>query len=179
MAAPNTGNYRLGKGVVKFKKEGDADFVHLGNCIEATITPVIEKLDHFSSMEGIRTKDLSVTLERGGTLGLIMEEFTPYNVALMVMGTLDEAAVGGPQVEIFSENEIIGELQITGTNDVGPRIDWHLYKVSISPTGEFSAIDQDEWGNMELEGELLVSETVGPTQGKYGILTWTNLADAT
>lgn len=179
--APNTGNYRLGKGIVSFKRTGASPdvFTPLGNCIEATITPVVEKLDHFSSMEGIRTKDLSVVLERGGTLTLIMEEFTPYNVAMMVMGTIDEAAVGGPEVEIFSEAEFIGELKIQGTNDVGPKIDWHLYKVSVSPTGEFSAIDSDEWGNMELEGELLVSDTVGDTFGKFGILKWTNLADNT
>lgn len=179
--SPNTGNYRLGKGKVSFKRQGATPdvFTPLGNCTEATITPVIEKLDHFSSMEGIRQKDLSVVLEQGGTLTLVMEEFTPYNVSMMVMGTIDEAAIGGPEVEIFSEAEIIGELKIEGTNQIGPKIDWHLYKVSISPTGEFSAIDQDEFGNMELEGELLVSETAGPTLGKFGILKWTNLADNT
>lgn len=179
--SPNTGNYRLGKGKVSFKRAGASPdvFTDIGNCTQATITPTIEKLDHFSSREGVREKDLSVVLERGGTLSLIMEEFTPYNVAMMVMGTIDEDTPGGPTVEIFSESEIIGELKIEATNDVGPRIDWHLYRVSISPTGEFTAIEQDEWGNMELEGELLVSEAEDETAGKFGILHWTNLSDNT
>ncbi|RPH72719.1 MAG: hypothetical protein EHM78_02115 [Myxococcaceae bacterium] len=178
LISPNTGNYRIGKGKVSFKKDGAVDWTDLGNCTEATITPTNEKLDHFTSREGIRQKDLSVLLEQGGTLAITMEEFTPYNVALMVMGTLDEDAVGGPEVEIFAETEIIGQLKIEATNDVGPRIDWLLYRVSLNPNGEFGAFEEDEWGNMELEGEMLVSETVGDTLGKFGILKWTNLADA-
>lgn len=177
LISPNTGNYRLGKGIVSFKREGSADFVDLGNCTEATITPTVEKLDHFSSRAGIRQKDLSVTLEQGGTLALIMEEFTPHNVAMMVMGDVDEAALGGPEVTIFTNTEIYGELKITATNDIGPRIDWHLYRVSLNPSGEFGAIEQDEWGNMELEGELLAADG-GPNDGKFGVLKWTNLADA-
>jgi hypothetical protein len=174
LTAPSTGNYRIGKGVVSFKKEGEPDFTHLGNCIEAVITPAVETLEHFSSMEGVRTKDLEVVLEKAGTAKLTLEEFTAYNLGLMVLGTVDEAAAGGPTIEIFSESEIIGELKIEGTNDVGPRVNAHLYRVSVKPTGDLGFIE-DEWGNMEIEMEMMVSDVEGPTKGKFGVLQITNI----
>src|SRR5688572_2457139 len=102
LTAPNTGNYRLGKGVLEFKRDGAADFVHLGNAIEVALTGANEFLEHFSSMLGVRKKDLEVVVEQGGTFGMTLEEFTAHNLGLMVLGDVNEAAIGGPTIEIFS-----------------------------------------------------------------------------
>lgn len=181
LTAPNTGNLRIGKGVLEFRREGAVAFTHLGNCIEATLTGNNEFLEHFTSMEGVKKKDLEVVVEQGGTLALTLEEFTAYNLALMVLGDVNEAAVGGPTIEIFSRAEIIGELRITATNDVGPRVNAHIFRVSIKPTGDLGFIE-DEWGNMEIEGETLSAsaddgnDLLGaPKAGRFGYLQISNI----
>lgn len=176
LSGGNPENYRVGKGIVRFTPT-DGDLRDMGNCTEATLTPEIETLEHFSSRSGIRSKDKEITLEVGGVVAITMEEYTPFNVSLQTLGELDEAAVGGPEIDIFQNTQTEGRLQIEATNDVGPRWNWDIYRVAVAPTGEFGAID-DEWGNMELEMNVLSSTTVGPTFGKYGLLKQTNLVEA-
>lgn len=173
LVSPNTGNYRIGKGAYHFKREGDADFKHMGNAAESEFTPTLERLDHFSSMEGVREKDLSVVVERGGTVSITLEEWTPDNVALALLGTIDEGAPGGPTVEIFSEDQIAGELKFISNNSVGPRWNFHWYNVSFVPSQALNPLS-DEWNAIEIEGEVLVSQTA-PNQGKFGIAQLTNL----
>lgn len=173
LLAPNTGNYRIGKGKFEFKREGAAEFKHMGNSPEAEFTPTIEKLDHFSSMEGTREKDLSVVVERGGTLTLTLDEWTPDNMALALLGTIDEVAAGGPTVEIFDSDSIAGELKFTSANDVGPRWDFHWFNVSFIPSEAVNPIS-DEWGQIQLEAEVLVSQ-VEPNVGRFGFAQLTNI----
>lgn len=174
LLSPNTGNYAVGKGEVEFKLEGTDVWVHMGNIPEMEFTPEIETLDHFSSMEGIRTKDLEVVLERGGTLRILMEEITANNMRLTLLGTLDENAVDGPEVEIFSENSIAGEIRYTAKNDVGPRWNLHFYNVSFIPSSSFNPIS-DEWQQLEVEGNVLVAGALHPQAGKVGIAKLVNL----
>lgn len=173
LLSPNTGNYIVGKGIVSFKPEGAADFIDLGNCPSMEFTPNIEKLDHFSSREGTKSKDLSIVLEKGGTLVLTMEEWTARNLSIMLLGTIDELAVGGPEVDIFTESAVVGELKFVATNDVGPKWDFHFYNVSFTPSGALNPIS-DEWGAMEATADVLVSQTA-PNVGKFGYAKLTNL----
>lgn len=178
LISPNTGNYMIGKGIMEFKKAGDPDFRDMGNAPTLEFTPTLETLDHFSSREGTRTKDLKVTLTRSGTLRIILEEFTPDNLAIALLGTIDEAAVGGPEIEIFSVNSVSGELKFTATNDIGPKWDYHYYNVSFNPSAAFGAMSE-EWGQIELEGEVLPAAADHATApGKVGIAKLTNLDDA-
>lgn len=174
LLSPNAGNYRIGKGHYEFKRAGNPDFKHMGNSPGGEFTPTIERLDHFSSMEGVREKDASIVLERGGTLTVTLEEWTPDNMSLALLGTVDEGAVGGPTVEIFNEDAIEGELKFISNNDYGPRWNFHWYRVSFVPSAALNPIS-DEWAQMEVEAEVLVSQTVGETQGKFGIAQLTNL----
>lgn len=174
--SPTTGNLRVGKGALWFKKEGAADFVHLGNCTDVTLTPDMETLEHFSSLYGTRVKDLVVVLTKQATLAFTMEEFTPFNLSLMALGTIDEAAVGGTEVEIFSESTVSGEIKFISANDIGPKIDMYLHNVSIRPTGDISMIS-DEFGDMECEADVLPAQS-GLNVGKFGYFKWTNLEPA-
>lgn len=173
LISPNTGNYRVGKGRVELKREGAMAFVHMGNCTTFEIQPSTNKLDHFSSMEGLKKKDASVVIETGGTVKINMEEWTPNNLSLMLLGEVDEGAVGGPTVDILALAEIKGELKFTSTNEVGPKWNFHLYNVSFSPSGSVNPIS-DEWGAMEVTGEILASQTV-PNVGKFGFAQETNI----
>lgn len=173
LISPNPGNYRIGKGKIEFKRAGQSEWIHLGNCAAATFTPSIEKLDHFSSLEGLRQKDLSVALTVGGQLVITMEEWTPHNVAMMVMGEVDEGASGGPTIDILVNESIDGAVRCTSSNSVGPRWNWEFYNVSFTPSGELGFIS-DEWGQMETTGEVLADTAIGATQGKFGTMQLTN-----
>ena len=175
MESPNVGNLQVGKGIVSFKKTGDTDYRDLGNVTSMVITPEVETLEHFSSREGTRKKDLVITLEQGGTVTIVMEEFTAYNLAIMLLGTLDEAAVGGPEVEIFASTSVNGALRFVGTNDIGPKITVDLHNVSFTPTGDLEMIS-DEWNNMEVTGDVLVG-TEAPNVGKFGLAKFTNVTE--
>lgn len=175
MESPNVGNLQVGKGNVEFKMAGETEFRHLGNVTELTITPELETLEHFSSMEGTKKKDLTIVIEKKCTVALTMEEFTAFNLGIMLFGTIDEAAVGGPEVDIFSQTEVKGHLRFTGTNDVGPKITVDLYNVSFIPDGDVNMIS-DEWNNMELTGDVLVGDEA-PYVGKFGLAKFTNVTD--
>lgn len=173
LISPNTGNYRIGKGRFEFQRDNIGDFRHMGNSPGAEFTPNIERLDHFSSMEGVKEKDASIVLERGGTLTLTLEEWTPENLAIAILGTVDTGAVGGPTVEIFNEDAVEGALRFISNNDYGPRWNFDWYRVSFIPSAAINPIS-DEWGQMEVEAEVLVSQTA-PNVGKFGVAQLTNL----
>lgn len=173
--SPNTGNLQVGKGYLRFKEHGSGVMRHLGNCSEIVGTPEVETLEHFSSMQGTKKKDLVVILEQKYSLKITMEEITPANVALMVAGTLDEDAVGGPEVEIFGSSSKSGELFFTGTNDLGPKVDAYWPNVSFTPSGDMGFISE-EFNSMELTGDVLAGTSEqGEFEGKFGVLKWTNI----
>jgi hypothetical protein len=172
LIAPDVDNYSVGKGICSFKPEGEADFIDLGNVAELEYTPTVEKLDHFSSRTGTKTKDKSIVITRSGTLRVLMEELTANNLAMLLLGIVDEAAVGGPTVDIFALNSIKGEFKFKATNDVGPRWDLYFYNVEFAPSGSFQPISA-EWNQIEVTGEVLVASG-GTNDGKVGTATLTN-----
>lgn len=174
LTSPNIDNLQVGKGIVSFKKTGEADYRDMGNVSAMSITPDFTTLEHFTSRAGVKQKDLTVTLEKKGTVQLTMEEITAHNFALMVLGAVNEAAVGGPEVEIFSEGTITGSLKFEGTNDIGPKITVELWNVSITPDGEIDLIS-DEWNQMELTMDVLAASE-GANAGKFGTAKWTDTA---
>jgi hypothetical protein len=66
---------------------------------------------------------------------------------------------------IFAKSEIIGKVKFVGANDIGPQITMELTKVMFRPGAAIGMI-QDEWGQLQLTGEVLVDDT-----GVFGTLT--------
>jgi len=91
--SPATSNYSIGKGEL-FIVLGDnvaisgAEWVSLGNCNKISFKIDVTKLDHFSSMAGVKTKDKTVITERSATISFTPDEITGQNLALAVMGSL-------------------------------------------------------------------------------------------
>jgi len=176
--APDPENLQVGKGILSFKPDDATEFVDLGNCPEAEYEPSIERLDHFTARAGIRTKDKSVVIERGGSLRVLMEEMTGFNLAMLLMGTLgNEGPAGEPSIDIFTSDTLRGELKFQATNDVGPRWDFHFYNVEFGPSGSWNPIS-DEWNNIEVTAEVLAAPATHPKAGKVGLAWLTNLAPA-
>ncbi|MBB2698960.1 UNVERIFIED_ORG: hypothetical protein GGI66_003637 [Rhizobium esperanzae] len=170
-ASPNTLNYFIGKGIIKFTPTGGVqrDF---GNAPEIEFTPTIEKLDHFSSRSGVKKKDRTVVTEKGGTIRIVLDEVTPENLSLQLMGEVTTATDGTKSFRIMSEAEITGQIDFTGTNDVGNKITMQLPNVSFGPSGSFNLIS-DEWGQIELTGDVLATEYTDGSSD-FGQITFTD-----
>lgn len=160
IAAPNPDNYTVGKGRAYFMPEGaggDIEDFPVGNVTELELSADIEKLDHFSSMSGTKSKDKSIVVSKGYALRMVMEEWTPRNMQLMLMGTPDTGDLAAVTIAIGSVNSVKGQFRFVGTNDVGPKWIFDLPEVEFSPTGSLNPIS-DEWGNMEVTGDVLVQD---------------------
>lgn len=158
LASPNVDNYYVGKGIVKIKLPTDMAAVDVGNVPEFEFTANIERLDHFSSRAGIRSKDKSIVLEKGGTLRIVLEEWTARNMQLALLGARNETNPAAVTIDILSENAIVCQVEFEGTNDVGPKWDFVFPRVEFVPSSELNLIQEDDWGQIEIEGEVLYDE---------------------
>jgi hypothetical protein len=158
----------LGKGILKFDRF-DAQGLptglrDLGNAPNFTIQPVLETLEHFSSREGIKKKDKTVIVSAGLTVKFTLDEFDRKNLALAMMAT-----ESGDVLTLLASTTLEGELEFTGTNEIGPKFLVRLWKVSLKPTAEIALIG-DDWGKVEFEGEVL-SDVTGHPSTPYGTIT--------
>lgn len=151
--SPAVANYFVGKGVVQTKFDGEADWHYVGNVPEFEFSPTLETLEHFSSMAGVKAKDLTIILSRGGTIRIVMEELIARNLAMFLLGTPDETDPFSPSIEIFGQTIKSGAVRFLGTNEVGPRWTFTFNKVDWVPSGSFNPIS-DEWGQLEVTGNL-------------------------
>lgn len=164
--SPNVDNYTVGKGIVKIKGVADDDYVDIGNCPEFEFTPDLTKLDHFSSRAGVKSKDKSIVQEKSATLRIVMEEYTPGNLRLALLGAIDDSQPSAVEIDIMSENSIQVAVKFEGTNDVGPKWNYEFPKVEFIPSASLNPIS-DEWGQIEITGDVLFDDA---TQ-KWGTAT--------
>lgn len=167
--SPSITNYSILRATLAFTPEGGAQR-DLGNAPECVFTPNVETLDHFSSRAGIRSKDRSVIVEKGGSLRIVMDELTAENFALAIAGTVTDQGGGVKDVSILSGDSTVGQIDITGTNTVGNKVSATFLNVSFSPSGDISFLS-DEWGSVEITGEVLVDGN-----GDFGTITVTDQA---
>jgi len=168
--APNVDNYWIGKGIVKFEPDGTTGYVHLGNAPEVEFTPALDVLDHFSSMAGVRSKDRKVIREKSATIRIVLEEMTPDNLGMALMGTVTDPTAPATEpysIDIFSLSEIVGKLRFIGNNDIGPKVQLDFDRISITPTSSISLISE-EWASVEITAEVLIDGTTG----KFGTALW-------
>lgn len=155
--AVSTDNYFIGKGIVSFKPAGSETYRDLGNVPELEWVPELDELEHFSSREGVRTRDKTVIIEKKATMRLILEEWTPENLALAFSGDVEVTGTSPNEVttiNLFSQNAISGSLRYVGTNEVGPKYQFDALNVTLIPSGSAIGFITDEWGQMELNAEI-------------------------
>ncbi|HET7376546.1 MAG TPA: hypothetical protein VFK30_07550 [Anaerolineae bacterium] len=132
----------------------------LGNCTSFIYTPDVQKLDHFSSQQGIRVKDLSVVTQLGATIKMILDEINEFNLSLFVLAEGNTTgSMGG-----LTKTDLEGTLTFTGTNSVGSQVTF-TGLVQFQPGGDFNMITENDWQTIPLNAEVLSSA------GSYG--TWT------
>lgn len=91
---PNTDFLSLGRGAAYFALinsttgyPDDSGYRHLGNGPSIELEIGTEDLDHFSSLTGVRNKDLTVALETTADVTLTLDELSDENKALFMLGS--------------------------------------------------------------------------------------------
>src|SRR6266403_2937641 len=152
--SPDTGNLLIGKGFCLFKPVGAAAFYHIGNVPALSLTPKTTLLDHFSAMAGTKTKDLTVVLDKTMEMKMDMEEFTANNLAMLMLGTVDNTNPTAPVVNLFATSSLSGHFQFYAANDVGPRWYVDIPSITFNPSGDFSPISDAKFAVMSVTGTV-------------------------
>lgn len=157
-------NLVVAKGIGTIKREDESLYHHLGNMPSVVFTPSAETLEHFTSMEGIKLKDETITLTQGGEIKLTMEELTMRNLAIMVMGDFDDTDLNAVTVDIFSRESIVAAMKFFMSNRKGPRWYWDFTQVTFVPSGDIPFVS-DSYGQMVATG------SVEAVNGDFGTIT--------
>jgi hypothetical protein len=166
-ASPSIQNYHIGKGIVSFKQDGASSFVDLGNAPSFVWSPKIEKKEHFSSREGVKTKDFTAITQTGATIKMKLDEINGENLAIFTLGEVGTDTDGNVTVQAFKKTEIAGIFRVVGTNDIGQQVDYEG-RASVNPTGDFSFItDADDFSTLEIECECQKDDVTG----SFGVFT--------
>jgi hypothetical protein len=164
--SPNVANYHIGKGVVSFKEVGATTFTDLGNAPKFIYTPTVTKKEHFSSREGVKTKDFTAITEVGATIKVDIDEITGYNLAFFALADQGTDSDGNITLSGLSKTEFTGDIKVVGTNDIGQQVDF-LATVSFVPSGDFSFItDADDFTVLTIEAEVQKD-----ANGHFGVWT--------
>lgn len=115
--------YTLGRGKLYFRRAGTEGFRYFGNTPEVNISISEEKLEHFSSDEGVREKDLSIPLTANRTGSFITDSIKPENVALFFFG------------EISPINQSLTPVSDEGIDDVQQDYLYQLGETPQAPAG--------------------------------------------
>jgi hypothetical protein len=180
-ASPSTENYSLGRGILKIGEWTGAtppsypgDYVDVGNCPSFEVTVTEEKLDHFSSRAGLRTKDKSVILETGYSVKFKLDEISVQNMKMFLKATLQ----GG---NVLLANTVLDKefaLAFQSDNPVGPNEMWQFWRMYLSPDGNFALIGEKEWQTLGFSGEGL-SDVAQHTSSPYFTVTYATTTTTT
>ena len=165
-ASPDVQNYHIGKGIVTWKEAGGSTFVDLGNAPSFVYTPNVEKLEHFSSREGVKTKDFTPVTQVGATIKLTLDEITALNLSFFALAEIDTTTPGAISLSGLTKTEFTGDILMTGTNSIGQKVDFAA-TVSFVPDGDFSMItDEDNFSIIEISAEVQKD-----ADGAFGVWT--------
>jgi hypothetical protein len=154
----NVDEYFVGKGIVTIMPEGEVTWYDVGNVPEFEFTPNIDELEHNSSRAGVRTRDRTVILGKGGDLRMVLEEWSSKNMAIILLGdeTITPGVAPAPDtisIDILSKSSFTTAVRFQGMNDIGARWNFEFLRVDFIPTGSVQPISE-EWGSFEVTGRL-------------------------
>lgn len=136
----------------------------LGNAPKIEFTAEYDTIDHYSSMMGVKTRDLRVITNIRGGLNVTLDEITPDNLSLGLAGSLPTGTAGSQSFDILVGTTRTGILIFEGTNEVGPKYR-HLWSNASFTPSKTTGVISDEFVTLELEA--FVNKDGG---GKFGFV---------
>lgn len=124
---PNKGNYKLAGCRVYVRPVGEEQYICLGNIVSPNVNPLLETLDHFTSLSGTRRKDRVEITGESYDLDFVLDEFTTENLRIALRG--DSLT----NIEIENDNEVLVSFDCPG-----PGFSHKLGYKLISPDGPIS-----------------------------------------
>src|SRR6187399_383349 len=98
MVSPTTDAYYVGTGIITWKGEDDLTARDVGNVNVFTLTPAVERLDHWNHrVGGIRKKDFSPVVQQTLTVNMTMDEFTAKNLEMALLATTGTGALAAAE----------------------------------------------------------------------------------
>jgi hypothetical protein len=122
----------------------------LGNCPKLEFTADYDTIDHYSSMAGIKTRDLRVITNIRGGINITLDEITPKNLAMGLIGTTPTGSVGSETFNLLAGATNNGILKFVGTNEVGPKYAYLWPNVAFTPS-KTTGVITDEFVTLEME----------------------------
>jgi hypothetical protein len=172
LESPNTGNYRIGRGYCTIELAGESEAQDAGNCPQFELTPKVETLPHFSSREGVRTKDFVATVQLEASLRFQLDEITPRNLGMFLLGNWRESP-GFPDIVIhmMSRPQILAAINFVDTSSVGAQINATFPICLFTPAAAFGLIQNtNAYSTIDLTVDVLKDNVTGD----FGVFTSTS-----
>lgn len=158
VASPNVENLSLLKGIVKFMPRGDNTYHDLGECLSLTTNMTVDVLRYQSRRHSTRIPVKTVTLGKTLAVAITMSEFSQRNREMWMMGETS----GSPAITtIGTLDEVRGALRYLGENEVGIAMQLDLYDVSLRPNGDLQWLADNDWSEMQMNGDVNADQTTG------------------
>lgn len=170
--SPSTDNYFQGTGYAMWTPAGGPPR-DLGNIVECEITPSQDKLEHKKTRGGSKKTDFTQYNNQAVQIRIVLDEITAENLQLLLMSsTPTDNTDGSKTIRIMSESVISGALEFIGDNTQGNKVHGVFPSVSFGPTGSFSPIEDADFGQIEITGDLLAT-TYTDGSSDFGTMTVT------
>ena len=163
-------NYAIGKGILYIGEWSGSSapswpggFVEIGNCPSIEIEPTIERLEHFSSRQGLRFKDKNPVIQSEYMLNFDTDEIAAENLNRFLMGTLT-----GDVISALQRTEQEFALRFVSDNPIGPNQVWEFRKTTLSPNGAMQLIGE-EWLVMSFTAEGLADVANHPDSPYFDV----------
>ena len=159
MATPaNINNYTIGKGklyIANWTLAGGAGaYTEMGNCPSLEVELSVDRLEHFSSREGLRDRDAYPVVQTQYTITFECDEMAATNLNKFLLGQQV-----GNSIYMLQNAEKEYALKFEATNPVGVKYRWLFHRVVLTPNGALALIGDNEWQSMSFTGEGLADST--------------------
>lgn len=168
----NTDLYTIGKGVLHVGQwsgttppTDPGSYTDMGNCPSFEVEPVVERLEHYSSRTGYRTRDKYPIIETKYNLTFDLDEMAAKNLTKFLQGTLSD-----PDIYALEGANLEFAIKFVADNPTGPNTTWRFWKVVLTPNGAMQLIG-DDWAVMSFTGEGL-SDATNHASSPYFTVTY-------
>jgi hypothetical protein len=166
-------DYTISKGIFSiatYTNGVKGSYEDMGNCPTAEIEPVIERLPHYSSRTGYKTKDKNPVILTEYMLRFDLDEISAPNLTRFLLATR-AAGTGVIKAMVAIDSEFA--VKLVEDNPSGKNKTWEFHRMTLKPAGAMALITE-EWAAMSYEGEGL-SDTIGNPTSPYITVTYADL----
>lgn len=178
MPSPHsTDLYAIGKGILSIGEWSGttppSTYEDAGNCPSIEVEPTVERLPHYSSRTGFRTKDKNPIIQSEYVVNFDLDEIAAANLNKFLMGSLSGTNV----VQGLQGANTEYALKFVSDNPLGPNQTWLFHRCTLSPNGALQLIGE-EWLTMSFTADGL-SDTANNADSPYFTVTFVTTTTTT